>query len=132
MDMIGFTVLGSISLALIVGISPQAVTVFLLVTVLLGTFQHTNIKTPRWLGYIIQRPESHTYHHAKGIHKHNYADIVIFDQIFGTYLNPEGYEYETGFYDDASAKVIEMLTFQDINKDYENVEQKGFQNVSAE
>tara|TARA_R110002096_G_scaffold435548_1_gene661451 strand:- start:108661 stop:109440 length:780 start_codon:yes stop_codon:yes gene_type:complete len=127
MDIIGLTVIGSLSLTLIVGISPAAITAFLLFTALLGIFQHTNIKTPHWLGYIVQRPESHTYHHAKGIHKHNYADIVIFDQIFGTFLNPKGYEYETGFYDGASDKVIEMLTFQDINK---NV--RGLENVSAE
>lgn len=126
-DMIGFTILGSLSLVLIVGITPQAVTAFILATTLLNIFQHTNVKTPHWLGYIIQRPESHTFHHAKGIHKHNYADIVIFDMIFGTYLNPKGYEYETGFYDGASAKVFEMLTFQDIN-----AEQGGYENVSAE
>lgn len=127
MDMIGLTLIGSLSLALVVGISPEAITVFLLFTVLLGVFQHANIKTPHWLGYVIQRPESHTYHHAKGIHKHNYGDIVIFDQLFGTFLNPKGYEYETGFYDGASLKIVEMLTFQDINK--ENAE---LQKISAE
>ncbi len=127
MDMIGLTLIGSLSLAFIVGISPQAITVFLLFTVLLGVFQHANIKTPRWLGYIIQRPESHTYHHAKGIHEHNYGDIVIFDQIFGTFVNPKGFEYETGFYDGASSKIFEMLTFQDVNK-----EPEGLKNASAE
>ncbi len=115
-DMIGFTFLGSICLALLIGVTPQAVTVMLLGTTFLGIFQHTNIKTPRWLGYIIQRPESHTLHHARGIHKHNYSDLPIFDMLFGTFENPKNYEHETGFYDGASAKVLEMLTFQDINK----------------
>lgn len=115
-DMIGFTFLGSICLALLVGVTPQAVTIMLLGTMFLGIFQHTNIKTPHWLGYIIQRPESHTIHHAKGIHKHNYSDLPIFDIIFGSFKNPKGYEHETGFYEGASSKVIEMLTFKDINK----------------
>jgi sterol desaturase/sphingolipid hydroxylase (fatty acid hydroxylase superfamily) len=115
-DMIGFTFLGSICLALLIGVTPQAVTIMLLATMFLGIFQHTNIKTPQWLGYIIQRPESHTVHHAKGIHKYNYSDLPIFDIILGSFRNPKGYEYETGFYNGASSKIIEMLTFQDINK----------------
>jgi sterol desaturase/sphingolipid hydroxylase (fatty acid hydroxylase superfamily) len=82
----------------------------------LGIFQHTNIKTPQWLGYIIQRPESHTVHHAKGIHKYNYSDLPIFDIIFGTFKNPKYHEHETGFYNGASNKIFEMLTFKDINK----------------
>lgn len=115
-DMIGFTFLGSICFALLIGITPQAVTIMLLTTMFLAIFQHTNIKTPQWLGYIIQRPESHTLHHAKGIHKHNYSDLPVFDMIFGTFKNPKGHEYETGFYDGASSKIVDMLTFRDINK----------------
>ena len=115
-DMIGFTFLGSICLALMIGVTPQAVTIMLLGTMFLGIFQHTNIKTPHWLGYLIQRPESHTLHHAKGIHKYNYSDLPLFDMVFGTFKNPKTYEYETGFYEGASSKVMEMLTFQDINK----------------
>ncbi len=115
-DMVGFTFLGSICMALLIGVTPQAVTIMLLGTMFLGIFQHTNIKTPQWLGYIIQRPESHTVHHAKGIHKHNYSDLPIFDILFGSFENPESYEHETGFYDGASSKIIEMLTFKDINK----------------
>lgn len=115
-DMIGFTFLGSICLALLIGVTPQAVTIMLLGTMFLGIFQHTNIKTPQWLGYIIQRPESHTVHHAKGIHKYNYSDLPIFDIIFGTFKNPKTYEHETGFYEGASNKILEMLTFKDINK----------------
>jgi len=115
-DMIGFTFLGSICLALLIGVTPQAVTIMLLATTFLGIFQHTNIKTPQWLGYFIQRPESHTVHHAKGIHKYNYSDLPVFDILFGSFKNPKTYEHETGFYDGASSKIVEMLTFQDINK----------------
>ena len=115
-DMIGFTFLGSICLALLIGVTPQAVTIMLLGTMFLGIFQHTNINTPQWLGYIIQRPESHSVHHARGIHKYNYSDLPIFDILFGTFKNPKSYEHETGFYPGASSRVIDMLTFQDINK----------------
>lgn len=115
-DMIGFTFLGSICLALLIGVTPQAVTIMLLTTMFLAIFQHTNIRTATWIGYIIQRPESHAVHHARGIHKYNYSDLPVFDIIFGTFKNPKGYEYETGFFHGGSSKIVEMLTFQDINK----------------
>jgi sterol desaturase/sphingolipid hydroxylase (fatty acid hydroxylase superfamily) len=116
MDMAGFTLLGSLSLSLIVGLSPQATTLFLFATMFLGIFQHTNIKTPRWLGYIVQRPESHTIHHGKGLHACNYSDLPIFDILFGTFRNPQGYEMETGFYEGASARIPEMLAFRDVSE----------------
>ncbi|MEK6154009.1 sterol desaturase family protein [Flavobacteriaceae bacterium 3-367] len=124
MDMIGWTVLGSVCFALLVGLSPQAITVTLLVTNFLGMFQHANIKTPRWLGYIVQRPESHTVHHAKGIHKHNYSDLPVFDILFGTFQNPKDYEHPTGFYYGASAKVLQMLSFKDLNREREEKKRK--------
>jgi sterol desaturase/sphingolipid hydroxylase (fatty acid hydroxylase superfamily) len=115
LDMAGFTLLGSLSLSLVVGLSAQAVTVFLFATLFLGIFQHTNVKTPQWLGYFVQRPESHTIHHGKGLHKYNYSDLPIFDIIFGTFRNPKGYEMDTGFYDGASAKIVDMLLWRDVS-----------------
>ena len=116
MDMIGFTVLGSLCFTLIVGLSPQAVTVVLLSINFLGIFQHANIRTPQWLGYIVQRPESHSLHHGRGIHKYNYSDLPLFDILFGTFRNPKDFQEETGFYDGASRRVWEMLRFKDVSK----------------
>lgn len=116
MDMMGFTLLGSICFALLIGIPPQAITVVLLLTNFFAIFQHANIKTPRWVGYLVQRPEAHTVHHAKGIHKHNYSDLPVYDIMFGTFDNPKEYAYETGFYQGASDKISDMLLFKDINK----------------
>ena len=114
LDMAGWTMLSSICLVLIVGLSPQAAMVTLLVTNFLGIFQHTNIKTPAWLGYFVQRPESHTIHHARGIHAYNYSDLPIFDILFGTFKNPGRYTHETGFYNGASSRIGEMLLFKDV------------------
>jgi sterol desaturase/sphingolipid hydroxylase (fatty acid hydroxylase superfamily) len=115
LDMAGFTMLGSLSLSLIVGLSAQAVTVFLFITMFLGIFQHANVNTPRWLGYFVQRPESHTIHHGKGLHRYNYSDLPVFDLMFGTFRNPETYEMDTGFYHGASAKIVDMLLCRDIS-----------------
>ncbi len=120
LDMIGFTLLGSVCFALGVGLSPQSITIVLLTTNFLAIFQHANIKTPRWLGYIIQRPESHSYHHARGIHRHNYSDLPVFDILFGTFTNPKTHENETGFYDGASSRIPEMMIFKDVSVNPEN------------
>ncbi len=79
-----------------------------------------NIKTPQWLGYLIQRPESHTIHHAQGVHRHNYSDLPIYDILFGTFYNPANYEHETGFYNGASDKIRSMLLFKDISQTNSN------------
>lgn len=115
MDMIGFTFLGSFCLVVIAGFTPEAAVLMILVTTFFSIFQHSNIKTPVWLGYLIQRPESHTVHHAKGIHAYNYSDLAIFDILFGTFKNPKQFEHKTGFYNGASSRVWDMIKFQDVS-----------------
>lgn len=116
MDMIGFTVLGSLVFALGIGVEPRAASVIILSLNFLSIFQHANIKTPQWLGYFIQRPEQHAIHHARGIHAYNYSDFPVYDLIFGTFRNPDDYQGEYGFYDGGSARIGDMLRFRDIDK----------------
>jgi sterol desaturase/sphingolipid hydroxylase (fatty acid hydroxylase superfamily) len=113
-DMIGWTALFSICLTLGVGLTAEATTLVLLATTFFSVFQHANIRTPRWLGYLIQRPESHSYHHARGLHAGNYADLPVFDALFGTLHNPSGFAAEAGFYDGASQRLPEMLRGIDV------------------
>ncbi len=77
-------------------------------------FQHANIRTPRWLGYIIQRPESHSVHHGR--HRSNYADLPLWDMIFGTFENPAEMEEKVGFYKGASRRIGEMLIGRDVSQ----------------
>ena len=114
LDIVGFTFLTSLSLTVIVGLSAQAVTYAVYATTFLAVFQHANIRTPQWLGYIFQRPESHSVHHGRGIHQYNYSDLPLFDILFGTFRNPKDFVSESGFYDGASAKVPQILLFKDI------------------
>jgi sterol desaturase/sphingolipid hydroxylase (fatty acid hydroxylase superfamily) len=116
LDMIGWTALFSLCLTLGVGLTPAATTVVLLATTFLSVFQHANIRTPRWLGYFIQRPESHSYHHARELHAGNYADLPIFDLLFGTLRNPRDFATEAGFYEGASKRVPEMLRGVDVTR----------------
>lgn len=116
MDMIGFTLLGSLCFALLMGLSPSAITVVILSLNFLSIFQHANIKTPIWLGYFIQRPEQHAIHHQRGVHQYNYADFPVYDLLFGTFRNPQDFQGEHGFYDGASAQVLDMIAFKDLDK----------------
>jgi sterol desaturase/sphingolipid hydroxylase (fatty acid hydroxylase superfamily) len=100
----------------VIGVTPEAAVLVLYVTTFLGVFQHANIRTPRWLGYIVQRPESHSHHHERGVHARNYSDLPVFDLIFGTFHNPPDFAPATGFCDGASYRVPEMLVFRDVSE----------------
>jgi hypothetical protein len=80
-----------------------------------GMFQHWNVKTPQWLGYVIQRPESHGLHHELGIHGRNYSDFPLWDMLMGTFVNPETFDGEVGFAGDAPDRRAAMLLFRDVN-----------------
>lgn len=115
MDMIGFTLLASLSFVVAGGFTVQATIYAIYGATFLAVIQHTNIKTPLWMGYIFQRPESHALHHAKGVHANNYSDLPLFDILLGTFKNPKEFANETGFYNGASARIVEMLLFKDIS-----------------
>ena len=115
-DMIGIPIIGSLCFPLLLGLSPAATTGVILLANFLTIFEHANIRTPRWLGYIIQRPESHTEHHAAGRHQNNYCSLPLIDMLFGTFYNPPGFANETGFYHGASARVKEMLLAKDVSQ----------------
>jgi sterol desaturase/sphingolipid hydroxylase (fatty acid hydroxylase superfamily) len=115
LDIVGFTFVSSIALTL-VGLPPKAITYYLYATMFLAVFQHTNIRTPQWLGYIVQRPESHSVHHGRGIHHWNYSDLPLFDILFGTFRNPKHFVEKTGFDHGRSSQIPEMLLFRDIGQ----------------
>lgn len=112
LDMAGWAAIGSIALVLVVGVAPQAATNIVLIASFLTIFQHSNVETPRWLGYVIQRPESHTVHHARHVHDKNFADLPLLDLLFGSFENPPTFEHETGFYDGASNRVWDLLVLR--------------------
>jgi len=109
LDAAGFALVGSVSLVLIVGVQPEAAAIAIGIANILALFQHANLRTPRWLGYIVQRPESHAAHHERGVHGGNYGNLAIWDIVFGTFRNPAKAPAEAGFYDGASSRIPEML-----------------------
>lgn len=114
LDMLGWALLASLVLVLGFGISAEAAIVVNVTLTFLGMFQHANLRTPRWLGYLIVRPESHAVHHQRGVHAYNYCDLPLWDLVFGTFRNPERFEGEAGFRDGASRRIGLMLTGRDV------------------
>jgi sterol desaturase/sphingolipid hydroxylase (fatty acid hydroxylase superfamily) len=99
----------------ILGIDPLAAAAVGTIAAFYGMFQHFNITTPQWLGYLIQRPESHGVHHRKGFHAYNYADFPVWDMLMGTFRNPKAYLGEVGFEGDAATRIAPMLVGRDAN-----------------
>jgi sterol desaturase/sphingolipid hydroxylase (fatty acid hydroxylase superfamily) len=101
--------------ALLLGLDPRAAAIVSFAMIFCSTFQHWNVRTPRWLGYLIQRPEAHCIHHEYGVHAWNYSDFPLWDMIFGSFRNPRSWEGRAGFDADASRRVAAMLLFQEVN-----------------
>jgi sterol desaturase/sphingolipid hydroxylase (fatty acid hydroxylase superfamily) len=77
-------------------------------------FYHSNIRTPRWLGWFIQRPEHHSIHHQLDVHKYNFGDITWWDRMFGTFRDTEGFAERCGFPGSQEKKLFDMLRFKDV------------------
>ena len=116
LDLAGFSFVYSFVLVMVSGVSAEAALIANLTGTFCSLFQHANIRTPRWLGYIVQRPESHAAHHERGVHAYNYSDLPLWDMVFGTFKNPERFEGQNGFYDGASARIAEMLVGVDVSE----------------
>ncbi len=115
LDTAGFTLLGSVVLVALVGVVPEAAVISGSIAWALALFQHANLKTPTWLGYIVTRPESHCRHHERGVHAANYSDLPIWDILFGTFANPESWDGQAGFYAGASGRTLDLLQGRDLS-----------------
>jgi sterol desaturase/sphingolipid hydroxylase (fatty acid hydroxylase superfamily) len=113
-EMVAYTVLQTFVWTIVLGLDPRAAALAGYIGAFYGMFQHMNVRTPTWLGYVIQRPEAHSLHHAVGVHHYNFGDLPIFDLIFGTWRNPAHFVDEVGFEDGGSARLGAMLIGQDV------------------
>lgn len=103
-------------LYLVLGISPPAVFVITTVSGVANLFYHWNIATPRWVGYVIQRPESHCVHHERDVHAYNYCELPLIDMVFGTFRNPARFERSCGFAPGREQQFAELLLGRDVNR----------------
>ena len=79
---------------LLTGISEQALVAVAVIGSVLGTITHLNMDLKHgWLNYVIGTNEVHRWHHsAKYNEAKNFAVIMIWDHLFGTYYFPKDRE----------------------------------------
>jgi len=85
-----------------------------------GIGYHSNLKTPRFMDYLIQTPEMHRLHHKRGVHEGNYSDLPIWDILFGTFRNPKDYglEFKFGFRHNLELKFLDIMLFRNVLEKY--------------
>lgn len=116
LDTVGFTFVGSFVLTVLFGVDPLAAALISVLAGFVSLLSHANLRTPRWLGWLIARPEVHAVHHQRGRHTGNYGELMLWDMLFGTWSNPASWNGEAGFYDGASARVLDMLLGRDVSR----------------
>jgi sterol desaturase/sphingolipid hydroxylase (fatty acid hydroxylase superfamily) len=80
-------------------------------------FYHANLRAPDWLRYIIQTPQLHSIHHQLDVHFYNFADIPLWDRLFGTYRDTTEFVERCGFPRNNEYKLLKMLAFRDVYRD---------------
>jgi sterol desaturase/sphingolipid hydroxylase (fatty acid hydroxylase superfamily) len=100
----------------LLGLSPEAGALAGFFGYATAVVQHSNVRTPRFLGYIIQRPEQHGLHHERGVHAYNYGTLMLWDLLFGTFRNPATFPAQYGFWQGASSRLGSMLAGRDVTQ----------------
>jgi sterol desaturase/sphingolipid hydroxylase (fatty acid hydroxylase superfamily) len=112
-DTVAAALINALCAYLIFGLDATAAAWGLLYAALDNLFIHMDLRTPRWLGVLVQRPEMHRVHHKHNFHAQNYG-MPIWDLLFGTFENPKDRVVECGFRPEAEYRVKEMLLLKDV------------------
>ena len=115
-ELLANSVLSSAIVYLLVGLGPAASANAVLISGLAELFYHWNVPTPYWVGFIVQRPESHCVHHQESLHSYNYGDLPLWDMLFGTFCNPRHWQARCGFGPEGEPRLVAMLVGKDISK----------------
>jgi sterol desaturase/sphingolipid hydroxylase (fatty acid hydroxylase superfamily) len=101
--------LSSFILHVVVGLGPHRAAIVVAITGIAELLYHSNLRTPHWLGFVFQRPESHRRHHERGHHRSNFSDLPLWDIAFGTFDNPRATPRECGFGHERERQLLRML-----------------------
>lgn len=105
--------LGSVLLFLVLGASVEGALWYNVFAAFGEYFYHSNIHTPSWVGFFLQRPEHHSIHHQLDVHRFNYGDITWWDRLFGTFREAEEFAPQCGFPANHEIELGKMLLFRD-------------------
>ena len=79
----------------------------------LNKVQHLHIRTPRWFGYFLYRPEDHRLHHSSV--NTNFGLIPLWDWIFGTYRECSAQVEAVGFPEEGQAQFWKIFFFRRVS-----------------
>ena len=99
----------------LMGCSVEAAGLMTFLTAVAEFLYHWNIKTPQWVGYLFQRPESHRIHHMYQHHTQNFADLPVWDMFFGTFRNARKPIPRCGFDPEKEDRFEDILAFRDLH-----------------
>lgn len=108
------TSIAFVLLRFVLGLTGETAAIIVTITSVLSIVEHVNLKTPRWLGSFIARPEMHCLHHEFGVHSRNYG-LPLWDLLFDTFENPAEVNPRVGFEPEASARLGDLLLGRDVN-----------------
>ncbi|MBB3228875.1 sterol desaturase/sphingolipid hydroxylase (fatty acid hydroxylase superfamily) [Luteibacter sp. Sphag1AF] len=114
LDYIVYTLFNSFAAIVLLGLNAEGIAWSVFVYGVNNYYAHCNIRSPRWLGLVVQRPEMHRVHHKLGHHAQNYG-FPVWDVMFGTFCNPDRADFEVGFGGDREHQVAAMLAGKDVN-----------------
>ena len=101
----------------VLGLDLRAAAVCTLLAALADFFYHANVRTPRWAGLLVQRPEMHRLHHESDRHEGNYGDLSVWDWLFGTLRLP-GEPVACGFTPLREEQLVDMLVGIDVHREH--------------
>ncbi|GGA81875.1 hypothetical protein GCM10011521_20280 [Arenimonas soli] len=117
LDYVVNTTIHTVAAVAVLGLDPDGIAWSVFIYGVNNYYAHCNLRSPYWLGYLLQRPEMHRIHHKRGHHAQNYG-FPVWDMLFGTWVNPvDADDYDCGFGEGREARVWAMLAGRDVNAD---------------
>lgn len=110
------SILASSVIYVVLGASIEAAGWYNLFAALGEFYYHSNLRTPHWTGWFLQRPEHHSIHHQRDLHDFNFADITLWDRLFGTFREAGDFSPACGYHGDRERRLGDMLLFRDVNR----------------
>lgn len=116
LDAMAATFITCLSAYWLLGLTPLSAIVALLLVSAFNLYIHSDTRSPRWIGWFVQRPEMHRVHHQAGHHADNYG-LPLWDLLFGTWKNPRERVRDCGFDAERERRIYDMLLMRDVHAD---------------
>lgn len=107
------SLLNAVVAYLVLGVGGVSAALALIYVTIFNLVAHADLRSPWWLGFVIQRPEMHRVHHERGVHANNYG-LPLWDLVFGTWRNPRVGSSECGFAEEKERLIGQMLLLKDV------------------